>query len=195
MKWAHINTLEFLASIISIWVDILNNQVSANDCFLSQTDSMTAAGWLRKSNFSDSTSPSESSVQLIIARKLATLIMESSTCLYSQWFPGYSNNVADALSRDQHSSNHELSSVFTANENTQCWCNVGLLHPTLSATTLGVTQLTLGYIFLCQHWVFSPNIDANIGFNLKIQCIFLQHWVFSPNVAPISIGLWKNGMF
>jgi hypothetical protein len=45
---AHINTLEFLASTISIWVDILNNNVSANDCFLSQTDSTTAAGWLKK---------------------------------------------------------------------------------------------------------------------------------------------------
>jgi hypothetical protein len=39
---------------------------------------------LKKSNFSDSISPSESSVRLIIARKSATLIMESSTYLYSQ---------------------------------------------------------------------------------------------------------------
>ena len=55
---AHINTLEFLASVISIWVDIINDNVCVNDCFLSQTDSTTAAGWLKKSNFPDSTSPS-----------------------------------------------------------------------------------------------------------------------------------------
>jgi hypothetical protein len=47
---------------------------------------------------------------MIIARKLAGLIMESSTCIYSQWSPGDSNNVADALSRDQHSSNSEFAS-------------------------------------------------------------------------------------
>ncbi len=38
--------------------------------------------------------------------------MESSTCLYSQWFPGDSNNIADALSRDQHSTNTELCSTL-----------------------------------------------------------------------------------
>jgi hypothetical protein len=81
---AHINTLEFMASVILISIDIIYNNVSPNDCLLSQTDSTTAAGWLKKSNFSDSISPSESSVRLIIARKSATLIMESSTYLYSQ---------------------------------------------------------------------------------------------------------------
>jgi hypothetical protein len=114
VKRARINTLEFLEAIISIWVDIYNNKVHANDCILSQTDSRTAAGWLTKSNFSDSLPSSESSLCLIVARKLASLIIESSTCLYSQWFKGDSNNVADALSRAHHLSNTELSSLLTS---------------------------------------------------------------------------------
>jgi hypothetical protein len=63
----HINTLEFIASIISIWIDIYNKDISQNDCILSQTDSTTAAGWLKKSNFSDSVPKTESSIRMIIA--------------------------------------------------------------------------------------------------------------------------------
>ncbi len=81
---AHINTLEFLASVISIWIDIFYNNINVEDCLLSQTDSTTAAGWLKKSNFSDQITASEASIRLIIARKLATMIMDSSTRLYSQ---------------------------------------------------------------------------------------------------------------
>jgi hypothetical protein len=114
IKRAHINTLEFLVFIISIWVDMYNNKVQANDCILSQTDSTTAAGWLRKSNFSDSLLSSESSLCLIVAWKLASLIIDSSTCLYYQWLKGDSNNIPDALSRAHHLSNTELSSLLTS---------------------------------------------------------------------------------
>lgn len=104
----HINTLEFISSVISIWIDILNNHINPNDCILSQTDSATAAGWLKKSNFLDTTSTSKFSIHLVVARKLASIVMESSTCLYAQWFLRDSNNIADALSRDHLSTNSEL---------------------------------------------------------------------------------------
>jgi hypothetical protein len=65
---AHINTLEFMASVISIWIEIFNGLFLSHDCFLSQMDSTTAAGWLRKSNLSDSIPTDESTVMLIVAR-------------------------------------------------------------------------------------------------------------------------------
>jgi len=47
------NLLEYLAAIISPWVDILAGRLKNQDCVLSMTDSTTAEGWLRKSNFSE----------------------------------------------------------------------------------------------------------------------------------------------
>jgi hypothetical protein len=94
-----LNSLEFIACMISIWLDIFFNQISPEACLLSQTDSSSAAGWLRKSNFTDDT---DSIVQLTTPRHLATLVIDSHCCLYSQWFAGAENVVADCLSRDFH---------------------------------------------------------------------------------------------
>jgi len=80
-----LNSLEFLACVITIWIDIINDNISLEDCILSQSDSTSATGWLRKSNFSDS---EDSIAQMITARHLASLILNSKSCLYSQWFKG-----------------------------------------------------------------------------------------------------------
>lgn len=45
------NLLEFLAAIITPWIDIINGRLIPGDCALSMTDSTTAEGWMRKSNF------------------------------------------------------------------------------------------------------------------------------------------------
>ena len=45
--------LEFLASCIGPWIDLIENNLPPFSCTLSQTDSTTTAGWLRKSNFKD----------------------------------------------------------------------------------------------------------------------------------------------
>ncbi len=46
------NLLEFLAAIETPWINIINGRLSSVDCALSMTDSTTAEGWMRKSNFS-----------------------------------------------------------------------------------------------------------------------------------------------
>jgi len=46
-----LKSLEFLACRITIWLDFLDNEIQEESCILSQTDSTSAAGWLRKSNF------------------------------------------------------------------------------------------------------------------------------------------------
>jgi hypothetical protein len=48
-----LNALEFVACVITIWIDIQLNNIPTESCILSQTDSSSAAGWLRKLDFSD----------------------------------------------------------------------------------------------------------------------------------------------
>jgi hypothetical protein len=105
-----LNSLEFIACMITIWIDMLSGNIEYELCILSQTDSSTAAGWLRKSNFTDS---GDEIVQMTTARHLANLTIQHKCCLYSQWFPGDENVVSDALSRDFHLSNTELSNMIT----------------------------------------------------------------------------------
>jgi len=106
-----LNSLEFLACVITIWIDVLDNKILPEDCILSQTDSTSATGWLRKSNFTDA---EDSSIHLVTARQLATIIIDSNACLYSQWFPGGENLIADSLSRDFHLNDDELTSFLTS---------------------------------------------------------------------------------
>jgi hypothetical protein len=106
-----LNSLEFLACLVSIWIDSFHQTIEAESCILSQTDSTSALGWLRKSNFADK---SDEHVQLSTARKLADIILDNESCLYSQWFPGESNVIADSLSRDFHIPNSQLSHLLAS---------------------------------------------------------------------------------
>jgi hypothetical protein len=107
-----INSLEFLSCLITIWVDASISHIQFEDCILSQSDSTSAAGWLRKSNFADG---KDEFIQLSTARKLASLVIETRSCLYSQWFPGEENIVSDSLSRDFHLAASHLSFSLTSN--------------------------------------------------------------------------------
>jgi hypothetical protein len=104
-----LNSLEFIACLINIWIDILMDDIPPESCILSQTDSSTAAGWLRKSNFTDDVN---SVVQLTTARQLATLTIKANSCLYSQWFAGELNVVSDCLSRDFHLNDLDLTNLI-----------------------------------------------------------------------------------
>jgi hypothetical protein len=45
------NLLEYLAVMITPWIDLINGQLNNGDCALSMTDSSTAKGWMRKTTF------------------------------------------------------------------------------------------------------------------------------------------------
>jgi hypothetical protein len=107
------NLLEFMASIISPWIDILSSRLSAGDCVLSMTDSTTSAGWIRKTNFKeDINDPVEATVRIAVARHHASLFIESDIMEYSQWFEGMKNQVADALSREFERSDEDLTNTL-----------------------------------------------------------------------------------
>ena len=114
---AHINLLEFLTQVVSIWIDILEKKINPLDCILAMGDSTTAIGWMRRSNFKQSPDDEDEEettaewlVKQEVARKLASLVLTSDTVLYHQWFKGCENVVADSLSRDAYflsNSSHE----------------------------------------------------------------------------------------
>ncbi len=103
------NLLEFSAAIITPWIDIIEGHLSARDCTLSMTDSTTAEGWMRKSNFvKPDNDPVQATARVNAARKYASIFMNADIKGYSQWFAGKSNNVADALTRDWHLGDNKL---------------------------------------------------------------------------------------
>ena len=77
------------------------------------TDSSTAAGWLRKSNFKED---NENDIQICLkretAREFAVTTLRKDLKLYSQWFTGMENAFADSLSRDFHIQPHKLTAIL-----------------------------------------------------------------------------------
>ena len=90
--------LEFMADIICIWVDILENEMDTFDCYLSLGDNTSAIGWMHKSNLCDVTQlPHEEAAQ-----HLARSCVDNDIYIYAQHFKGVWNVVSDFLSRDHH---------------------------------------------------------------------------------------------
>ena len=112
---AHINLLEFLACLIGPWIDMIQGRLSTEDCFLVMGDSTTAAGWIHKTKYrGKSEDDNDFTARLVVARKYARLTLDYSLKLYSQWFPGIDNVVADCLSRDGHLSRKDREFVLTS---------------------------------------------------------------------------------
>lgn len=58
-------------------------------------------GWIRRTNFRETNeADTDWAAKQQVARKLATIVLESETVLYGRWFAGDDNIVADSLSRD-----------------------------------------------------------------------------------------------
>jgi len=104
-----LNALEFLACTITIWIDAISDEIEDEACILGQTDSTTAAGWLRKSNFAE---VEDKIMQMTTACHLASLLINTKSCLYSQWFLDSDNLVVDSLSRDFHIDSNTLSHLI-----------------------------------------------------------------------------------
>ena len=112
---AHINELEFLACVIHPWIDIFRRRISKGDCIFIMRDSTTAMGWLHKSKYREEGETAERhAIRLKTARKLAERVTDNGLTLYSQWFPGKDNILADSLSRDSHFSNSNRVSLFSS---------------------------------------------------------------------------------
>ena len=71
-----------MAQLISIWIDIEQGDTIELDCILDMGDNTASMGWLRRSNFREN---DEHDMDWLakqkVARQLATLILQSNTCL------------------------------------------------------------------------------------------------------------------
>jgi len=100
---ATLNALEYLASYITIWMEIHMWGAEKGSCFLSQVDSTSVAGWIRKSSFLDL-----DPLHLELSWELATLLMDHDSCVYSQWFAEEENELTDLLPCDHHLPDSDL---------------------------------------------------------------------------------------
>ena len=110
---ASLNALEYMATYIQIAMEAATTGLPPRSVILTGTDSTSAAGWLRHSGFDDD-KKSTDLLPLRISRALATLLIDSKATLYSKWFPGRENDVADILSRDHHLTNEQLVSLLSS---------------------------------------------------------------------------------
>ena len=105
-----------MALIITPWVDMLAGHLNRGDCALSMTGSLTSTGWLRNTNLREIIGEDADAVQATVHIKTvclrATLFFNAGINEYSQWFPGWENNVTDALSRDFDCSDNELTQII-----------------------------------------------------------------------------------
>ena len=100
---AHINILEYLAQVVSIWLDVIESTASNEDCILCMGDNTSAMGWLRRSNFRQKDESDKSwLIKQQIGRHLAHIVLNANIVLYHQWIKGSHNQVADSLSRDAY---------------------------------------------------------------------------------------------
>ena len=90
------NLLEFVGMAINIWLSCLEDE-SSESCILAIGDNTSALGWLHNTSRLDP-SWTAHTAHLIVARKVAQLLMEFKCCLASQHVKGELNLVADLLS-------------------------------------------------------------------------------------------------
>ena len=99
-------------------------------------DSTTAIGWLHKTKIMGQYMDVEDfQARTKIARKLATLVIENDMCLYSQWFAGKQNIIADSLSRDFDVSDNDLTNHFFSLFPTQMPSNFQISPPPAEITS------------------------------------------------------------
>jgi hypothetical protein len=107
------------------------------------TDSTTAKGWLKKSNFSKlGESPTQASVRIEAAQKQATLFLSLGNKCYSQWFEGERNQVSDTLSCDNNRSDKEVTNAIKPFCPSQVPCHFEILQLP-KEITLWLTALLL----------------------------------------------------
>ena len=104
-------------------------------CVCCQTDNTNAEGWLHKTNFYDDPE------KIGLARWLGEHQIQHGYCLYSRWFPGKANVVSDALSRDHHLSDNELTSRLLSQYPEQL--------PKIFGSTQSVKQHAPGFTRCC----------------------------------------------
>ena len=97
------NLFEFIAIVVSIWVDCWHNEILDDDVVLALSDNSSAVGWLHKSSFG-----SDKPLHVQVSEKLTRLCLTHKFALQSEHIPGKQNDVSDLLSRAWHLTDNAL---------------------------------------------------------------------------------------
>ena len=89
------NVLEYMASIITIWIEIYEGRIPPLSCCLALSDSTSTVGWLHRATFDSHLRP----VHETCSRHLARIMIKANSTVYSQHQIGKHNTIADLLSR------------------------------------------------------------------------------------------------
>jgi hypothetical protein len=91
------NLFEFIGMAVNVWLECQYGEDPSQVSILALGDNTSAIGWLFNTS-KLSTSEKGYDAHLLVARKVASLVMEANCCLSSQHLKGDLNDVADLLS-------------------------------------------------------------------------------------------------
>ena len=109
------NVLEYMASIITIWIEIIEGRIPPLSCCLALSDSTSTVGWLHRATFDNNIRP----VHETCSRHLARLMINADSTIYAQHQTGKHNTIADILSRWHFLTDIELLTFLRSQFSTQ----------------------------------------------------------------------------
>ncbi len=126
----------------------------------------------------------DENIQLATARKLANILIESESNLFSQWFPGDDNKIADSLSCNFHISDAHLSFLLESHLLEQAPFGLKLLP--LTPDVISWLTCLLRSELLKEQWLREPmqskfvlGLDSNHIYN-KVDCSLTHILTTSP---------------
>ena len=111
------NLLEFIGMVVNLWLEC-RNATEPESCILAIGNNTSAIGWLFTTSKLDPSWPAHDA-HLMVARHLATLLLQHRCCIASQHIKGELNTVADLLSfvgTDDRGKGHPLAHDYPPND-------------------------------------------------------------------------------
>ena len=102
------NLIEYIAPIITPWVDMLAGRLNHSNCALLMMDSSMSVG---RETIEEDADAVRAMVRIETAHHHATLFLNVGIKEYSQWFSGWENNVADTLLCDFYCPDNKLTQI------------------------------------------------------------------------------------
>ena len=101
------NVFEFVAIVVSVWVDCWNQEIHPDDAVLALTDNSSAVGWMYRTYFG-----SDKPLHVTVAEQVTQLVLNHKFALQTEHIPGKQNDVSDLLSRAWHLDDNKLTSFL-----------------------------------------------------------------------------------
>jgi hypothetical protein len=121
------------------------------------TDTTAAAGWLHHSSLDDSWHDSPPLCPWI-ASATAQFLLDHSSILFSKWFPGKENQVANSLSQDHHITNELLPLVHSSFPEQMPW----------DFAICPLPRKLSSQIMMWLHWLLSSSQSPKVPTQSKI---------------------------